>query len=238
MNSEIKERIVKVVVMSDAHWNFPDIEVPDCDIFIYAGDWSGSGTVSEHIKFCAWLNKINARYKLIVPGNHDMYCYHYQDMADNMLRGSNAILLIDKEVECFGIRIYGTPWSPRFGNWGYMRPDDDLHKYFKAIPKGVHFLVTHTPPHGILDLAGTVHIGSKSLVKALYNKPIPYHFFGHSHTPGSYVKKRQNGFPRSYFNVSVCDNDYQVVVQPKIMEFKVIYEMDKDNINTLEVQKI
>lgn len=239
MNSEIKERIVKVVVMSDAHWNFPYIEVPDCDIFMYCGDWSGAGNISEHIKFCAWLNRINARYKLIVPGNHDMYCYHYQDMADSMLRGSNAILLVDKEVECFGIKIYGTPWSPRYGNWGYMRPDDDLLPYFKAIPRGTHFLLTHTPPNGILDLWGTLHIGSKSLAKALYRKPIPYHFFGHSHTPGSYVKKGNGAVKeRNYYNVSVCDNEYQVVIPPRVMEFKVKYEITEDAIHTLEVQKI
>lgn len=232
------ERKVKVVVMSDAHWNFPYIEVPECDIFMYAGDWSGSGTVSEHIKFCNWVNKIDARYKLIVPGNHDMYCYQYQDMAANMLRGSNAILLVDKEVECFGIRIYGTPWSPRFGNWGYMRPDDDLYKYFREIPRGIHFLITHTPPNGILDLAGTTHIGSKSLVKALQKKPIPYHFFGHNHTPGSYTKKGKKSITRNYYNVSVCNDDYQVVVAPKVMEFMVKYEMLEESINTLEVQKI
>lgn len=234
----ITERHIKVVVMSDAHWNFPYIEVPECDIFMYCGDWSGSGTMTEHLKFCAWLNKIEARYKLIVPGNHDMYCYHYQEMAESMLRGSNAILMVDKEVECYGIRIYGTPWSPRFGNWGYMRPDEDLYKYFKAIPKGIHFLLTHTPPNGILDLAGTTHIGSKSLVKALKLKPIPYHFFGHNHTPGHLSKKRKNSFAREYYNVSVCDDEYQVVVSPKVMEFKVRYEMGEDSINTLEVQKI
>lgn len=238
MNSEIKERIVKVCAMSDAHWNFPYIEVPDCDIFMYCGDWSGSGTMMEHIKFCQWVNKINARYKLIVPGNHDMYCYHYQDMAASMLRGSNAILLVDKEVECFGIRIYGTPWSPRFGNWGYMRPDDDLYNYFKAIPKGIHFLLTHTPPNGILDLAGTTHIGSNSLNKALTCKYIPYHFFGHNHTPGSYKKKVRNKKYRNYFNVSVCDDEYQVVISPKVMEFRVKYEISEDAVNTLEVQKV
>lgn len=238
MNSEIKERIVKVCVMSDAHWNFPYIEVPDCDIFMYCGDWSGSGTISEHIKFCQWVNKINARYKLIVPGNHDMYCYHYPDMAASMLRGSNALLLVDKEVECYGIRIYGTPWSPRFGQWGYMRPDEDLYDYFKQIPKGVHILLTHTPPNGILDLAGTTHIGSKSLVRALKMKPIPFHFFGHNHTPGSFIKKIKGSFTRKYFNVSVCDDSYQVVVPPKEIAFRVKYEISENTLNTLEVQEL
>lgn len=231
----IKDRIVKVVAMSDAHWNFPFINVPDCDIFMYCGDWSGAGTMNEHIKFCNWLNGINARYKLIVPGNHDMYCYKYQDMAGSMLRGSNAILLIDKQVECLGINIYGTPWSPRFGDWGFMRSEDDLFKYFKNIPRGTHFLLTHTPPNGILDLSGTVHIGSTSLVKALRCNTVPYHFFGHNHTPGKFTNSSKT---RNYFNVSVCDDDYKVVNEPKVMEFKVKYEIVEDDMHTLEVQRI
>ena len=118
-----------------------------------------------------------------------------------------------------------------------MRPDDDLYNYFKSIPRGTHFLLTHTPPNGILDLAGTVHIGSNSLARVLRRKFIPYHFFGHNHTPGKFIKK-VNKNTREYYNVSVCDDEYQVVVSPKIMEFRVKYEVTEDAVNTLEVQRV
>ena len=232
----IEKKIIKVVAMSDAHWNFPYINVPECDIFMYCGDWSGYGSITEQTKFCYWVKNINARYKLIVPGNHDMYCYYNPDIVKGMLLNVGAMLLIDKEVDCFGIKIYGTPWAPRFGDWGFMRPDSDLYDYFLKIPRDAHFLLTHTPPNGILDLSGTKHIGSKSLKKVLDFKYIPYHFFGHNHTPGSYIRKKNR--KRYFYNVSVCDDNYNVVVEPKIMEFEATYEVTENTKILLEIQKL
>lgn len=221
------KRTIKLVALSDAHWKIDYIEPVKCDILCYCGDWSGSGMMHEHTRLCSWLAKCDARYKLVVPGNHDMFCYKYEDLAKRMLLDVGAILLVDKEIDIYGLKVYGTPWCPRFGEWGYMRSNEDLTKIFGKIPLDTNILLTHTPPYGILDTAGTQHIGSKDLLSRIKKIRKLYHFFGHNHTPG-YYKRAYRGrteVERHFYNVSVCDNDYEIVAKPKELTFNIEYDI-------------
>ena len=206
----IKEDFVSVLALSDLHWNYPYItDLPECDIFLYCGDWSGAGKMSETFGFLTWLSYVKAKHKIIIPGNHDCATYNAQGLIKDECKKLGISMLIDEGITCCHIPIYGTPWSPRFGDWVYMRPDDALYDYFKNIPFGTKILLTHTPPYGILDMAGVEHIGSKSLLKVIKRKYIPFHFFGHNHTFGKF-ELRNNSNLRRFYNVSVCDNDYNI----------------------------
>lgn len=226
---------IKVVALSDAHWHISNINVNPCDILIYCGDWSGRGTLTETIRFCNWLSKCEAEYKIVIPGNHDCVSYSNPGVVNNLIKDSGGTLLVDRGIQVYGLNIYGTPWCPRFGDWVYMRPESSLKQIFNLIPKDTHILLTHTPPNGILDLCGTVNIGSKSLSSALRGKPIPIHMFGHSHTPGYMISKSGN---RRYYNVSVCDNDYNVVTEPTELTLEVDYETDSENNNLLKIVSV
>lgn len=73
-----------------------------------------------------------------------------------------------------------TPW-----NTNNELPEERLAEKLKAVARWVDtntILVTHGPPHGVLDgLANGLHVGSPSLGSLLREKRPLFHVFGHIH---------------------------------------------------------
>ena len=66
--------MLKIVAISDTHNRHDKVQIPDCDLLIHAGDWSGQGGKSEVENFAKWLNKQNqCKDIVIIPGNHEKY---------------------------------------------------------------------------------------------------------------------------------------------------------------------
>ena len=73
-NSSISENYIRVVCISDTHSKIEtkQIEIPDGDIIIHAGDFSKSGTLQEVQKFNNWLGSLSHTNKVVIAGNHDL----------------------------------------------------------------------------------------------------------------------------------------------------------------------
>jgi len=72
------------------------------------------------------------------------------------------------------------PWFGR--RWNFEKKPHEMT--LQEIPKDTDVLITHTPPHGILD--GAKRYGCELLRKTFDDgelQPI-YHFFGHIHEDG------------------------------------------------------
>ena len=74
---------MKIVAFSDCHWLYKDIkEFPEADLCIFAGDWCGSGeSLYETACFANWFGNLPYKYKVAIPGNHDIFC------ENNVLKG-------------------------------------------------------------------------------------------------------------------------------------------------------
>eukprot|EP00696_Hemimastix_kukwesjijk_P013634 gnl/Hemi2/27068_TR9094_c0_g1_i1.p1 gnl/Hemi2/27068_TR9094_c0_g1~~gnl/Hemi2/27068_TR9094_c0_g1_i1.p1 ORF type:complete len:287 (-),score=30.51 gnl/Hemi2/27068_TR9094_c0_g1_i1:176-1036(-) len=68
-------------------------------------------------------------------------------------------------------------------NLGFVRRDDELETLWSHIPETTDVLITHTPPHGILDQAGGGHTlyGCRFLLSAVGRVQPRVHVFGHIH---------------------------------------------------------
>ena len=57
--------MVKIVCISDTHNQHKQVEIPECDILIHAGDFTGRGTEHEIQDFAQWLlyESKNFKYK-------------------------------------------------------------------------------------------------------------------------------------------------------------------------------
>lgn len=193
---------MKIVAFSDCHWLYKQIKkpYPKADLCIFAGDWCGSGeSLYETIRFVNWFSKLPYEYKIVIPGNHDVFCENNIDFCKVFFKENGITLLIDEQIEVNGLRIYGTPWSPEFNNWAFMKEEKDLKPIFKAIPSDLDILVTHTPPKGILD---PNDYGSDELRKALPNINPKVHIFGHNHCGYGYMENATTKF----YNVAVCSD--------------------------------
>jgi len=81
-------------------------------------------------------------------------------------------------------------------------------------------LVTHGPPHGILDLVPSdmsgnyEHAGREELLKAVRRLKPKLHIFGHIHEGYGVV----NDYMTTFANASTCDAAYRPVNAPVVLE--------------------
>ena len=71
INDSMKDR-VRFVVISDTHNLHQHLQIPDGDVIIHAGDFTNKGSLREVDAFANWFLGLPHRYKILVPGNHDM----------------------------------------------------------------------------------------------------------------------------------------------------------------------
>ena len=65
---------IKVVAISDTHNQTDDMDVPDGDILIFAGDMCANFAkhpIDEIKHFNRFMGKLNFKHKIAIAGNHD-----------------------------------------------------------------------------------------------------------------------------------------------------------------------
>lgn len=207
--------MTKIIAISDTHNRHDKLIIPECDILIHAGDWSGQGTKSEVTNFAKWLNKqTQCKEIVVIPGNHELY--FERGLPDSKLwfteECPRAKLLIDEGCEIDGIKIWGSPVQPWFHDWAWNRKGTEIQKHWDAIPEGTNILITHGPPYGILDQTtyanGDIrpeHLGCPNLMERIKIVKPDLHFFGHIHYPGG---RAVSVFSTTFYNASICDEYY------------------------------
>ncbi len=212
---------MRIVCLSDTH-NFHDqIEVPDGDILIHAGDATGRGTVFEITQFAKWFTSLPHKHKIFVAGNHD-WLFETDNALARMLV-SKVTYLQDSFVEIEGLKIYGSPWQPRFYDWAFnLNRGAELAEKWKLIPLDTDILITHGPPNGILDEVPRKYFventGCEELIKRVETLSefgnLKLHIFGHIHC--GYGQDEKLGV--KFVNASNCDEEYNPSQPPIVVE--------------------
>ena len=223
---------MKIAAISDTHGKLPDI--PSCDIFIHAGDICPAtnhtrGYQSNWLndKFSPWLDKIDAKHKIIIAGNHDWIWYD----AKNMVPDLDCTYLEDSFVVINGVKFYGSPWSPHFCDWAFnFRPNDwqEAQRKWLEIPLDTDVLITHGPPRGHGDLVKEPRYeqqvykrdGCQQLMNRVLEVDPKIHIFGHFHMNGVGAKSDmpEHSQQTIFYNVSVLDEKYRLKGKATIIE--------------------
>jgi Icc-related predicted phosphoesterase len=216
---------LKILGLSDTHNQHEYINPPTCDVLIHCGDANLNGP-NQAAQFIEWYSKQKSRYKIFVAGNHDSYCEYYSNNFKQLCAENDIFYLQDSGITIRGVNFWGSPHCPRFGNWSFMHHKVGIKKYWELIPTDTNVLITHSPPHGILDEAPDIKIrdafyncGCKELIKRIEELPnLEHHFFGHIHENGykSYTTLISD---ITYHNCSVLNGQYKLWNR----DFKVIY---------------
>jgi len=207
---------VTIYCISDTHGHHRSLTVPqEVDIIIHAGDstnyWEPYKNEQEFDDFLDWYSNLNIKNKVLIAGNHDAWAtkdYNVQKVKD-----AGIIYLEHEIVEIEGIKIFGSPFTPKFGNWYFNRTIVELSKLWSKIPEDTDILVTHGPPFSILDMVkdygNTVKLcGDEALLKRIYDIYPRYHIFGHIHDNPTF--KNQGELIRDnihFLNVSCMTDD-------------------------------
>lgn len=209
----------KIVCLSDTHGQHiaKKLKIPNGDFLIYAGDFTASNGLLEIHGFLHWLDKLPHRHKIIVAGNHDFIFCNDNLINSILAQYSNIHWLERKHIEIDGIKFYGTAIQPQFMNWGFNEPPEKRKIIYGQIPNDIDILITHCPPHGILDQCPNGNVGCPILKDEVINRIKPkYHIFGHIHE--SY-KTQQIG-DITFINCSVLDGQYRLKNKPIIFTYK------------------
>jgi predicted phosphohydrolase len=219
---------VRLVCISDTHSRHRDIVVPDGDVLVHAGDFTKRGREQEIADFNGWLAELPHRHKLVIAGNHDFLFERAPHVARGML--SNATYLEDSGCEIDGVRFWGSPWQPRFFDWAFnLDRGEPLRKKWERIPDRVDVLITHSPPHGVLDRVWDgQHVGCEELVAALARVRPRVHVFGHIHeaygVSESTCDERDEVAALAetartrFVNACSCDLEYEPVQPPVVLD--------------------
>jgi predicted phosphodiesterase len=211
----------KIVLISDTHnkHNKLNNDLPEGDIIIHGGDATNLGRPYELIDFLNWFGGLNYKHKIFIAGNHD-FCFLptesifppiYPDIAQEY-KDKGIIYLMDQTVEVEGLKIYGSPWQPRFFDWAFnVERGEAIAKKWETIPDGLDILITHGPPFGILDYTYTgQRVGCEELYKKIIQVRPKINIFGHIHY--AYGYKSFDGI--DFFNASVLGENYEYQNKP------------------------
>ena len=207
---------MRLICLSDTHSEIID-NVPDGDVLIFAGDFSGMGTMMDVLNFKSWLNSLPHRKKICIAGNHDRYLAEYNHIGRLLLESEDTVYLEDSSIIIDGLKFYGSPWSPEFNNWFFMKPrGDEMAKVWAKIPTDTNVLLTHCPPYGILDKNNRHQsCGCWDLAHRIKQlKQLKLHVFGHLHESHGILEK--DGV--KFVNCSVLDDIYANVFEPIVIE--------------------
>lgn len=216
---------MRVAAFSDTHASPPPI-IHDVGLILCVGDLLGHSSPTQYNleKELAFLNRVVAPWVekvlktsefYLVWGNHDLIGERHPELVPQIIRERT---LTNRLVEVNGVSLYGTPYQPRFYDWGFNMEDtpEGLGLAYSSIPNKVDILLTHCPAYGTLDQIDHKgeHLGSRQLRKRIDQIQIKFHCAGHIHT-GRGIQQRGN---YTAINCSLMNEEYSVVNPPIIFE--------------------
>jgi len=190
---------MKIMFLSDTHGRHLEItelygELPYVDIIVHSGDCTRYGEFEETDLFMNWFSKQNAKHKVLVAGNHD-FVLQQMDRRNWLLANNYGVTYLeDSFINIDGLGIYGSPWSPVFGMWAFMKHRNaELDEVWQKVPTdgSVDLLVTHSPRYGRFDVSvrGNYNVGCEMLANRINDIHPKVHVFGHIHECGGMIKE-------------------------------------------------
>lgn len=244
LDTPVKEDAVRFVCISDTHSAIERMRypIPDGDVLLHAGDFTKRGLAEEVDAFSRFLATLPHRHKFVIAGNHELSfdpatTGYSQSRARAALEEAVAMVkrrllncsyLEDAEATACGVKVYGSPWQPRFHNWAFnLQRGQALLEKWNRIPTNTDVLMTHTPPVGHGDFCvRNRHVGCVELLSVVQNRVRPrYHVFGHIHEGHGTTTDGETMF----VNAAICDVRYRPVNEPIIFDVPLPAGVSKDH---------
>ncbi|KAI1411417.1 Metallo-dependent phosphatase [Hypoxylon sp. FL1857] len=187
------------------------LKIPAADVAIHCGDLTEESHIEEFRKTLDLLRSINAPLKLVIAGNHDftmdtptfkkkvaesealdadLVRKFYGDYGEvrQLFHDTRAdgVVFLDEGMHSFdldngaSLTVYASPFTPSLSEGGFQYHPQQGHDY--NIARGVDVVITHGPPHGIMDFTDQKRrAGCPGLFGAVARARPRLHCFGHIH---------------------------------------------------------
>ena len=209
-----------LVCISDTHGDHAALALPPGDVLVHAGDVTAHGTELDLLRFLDWFGSRDFAHRLFVAGNHDGFAETHPARAASLAREAGVTWLNDGGCTIDGVAFWGSPITPRFLDWAFMRdPGPDIERHWAMIPSATDVLVTHGPPAGVLDEVERAggereRTGCPSLLARVDEIRPAVHLFGHIHEGYGRLVRGAT----THLNVSTMDRHYRIANAPVLVE--------------------
>ncbi len=205
---------MKIDCISDLHGFLPQLD--GGDLLIIAGDITASDQLYQYEEFFQWLQFQKYKTIIYIAGNHDgiigkkMIDFH----TLNDIR-----YLEDSYTYVNDFKIWGSPWTPTFLDWHFMKErGEPIKEKWDLIPDDIDILITHGPPYGILDKVKISSRGDKfkkagcmDLMNTIPRlKNLKLHVFGHIHESYGILEIGNTKF----VNACIMNENYEPINKP------------------------
>jgi len=208
---------MRLLHIGDSHGYHRLLTIPkDIDIIVHSGDFSNYHDVyknePEAKDFIQWFGNLDVEYKILIAGNHDSLAFHWNTQFRNLCTAFGIIYLENEECYIEGIKFWGSPNTPTFGDWYFMKSRDKMDKHWSNVPDDIDVFICHGPCKGILDLSygrdnNIEFCGDRALRNHILNRIKPKLFLsGHIHNCGDIINQgtlQLSGYPTIFSNGSV-----------------------------------
>jgi Icc-related predicted phosphoesterase len=171
------------------HGLFPDDRFKDIDVVIHSGDssnWKDPYRNEPEVRnFIEWYKNVPVKHKIYVAGNHDT-SIERRMVTPGDFAAAGIIYLENSATTIDGIKFWGSPHTPTFGEWAFMKKREKLNRVWETIPEDTNVLIVHGPPKGVRDLSydrdGNLEFcGCSALMKRCWALSLKLVCFGHIH---------------------------------------------------------
>lgn len=208
---------MKILAISDTHGMHNQLQIKqEIDCVIHCGDSTNyKSLINNEIEFrnfIEWFINLDVKYKILVPGNHDAWATKKYNV--DFVKNKGIIYLDHEYYEIEGIKIFGSPYTPIFGDWYFMKDRSKLDRYWQELKEGIDVLITHGPPKGILDLSYNrdnilEYCGDVALRNHVFRTQPKYHCFGHIHNYKDIINqgtRNVDGYNTTFINCSMVED--------------------------------
>lgn len=223
-----------IVAISDTHTKHHEVDVPDGDVLIHAGDSTNIGRINELEDFAVWFGTLPHKHKIAICGNHEVNINGRTDIFKSIMEPFGVVVLHQESIVIEGVKFYGEPRTPSFYNWGWMyERGKEAKKIWKSIPDDADVIISHGPPYGFGDRCPDFesnrfrhpeepriyhHVGCKDLMKRLMEVRPMLHICGHIHEAYGF---HETPWGTTIINASTCNGKYQPVNPPISIKLEV-----------------
>ena len=204
---------MKIWHISDTHGFHKQLTIPEgIDLVIHTGDCSNYRdpyqNEPEVRQFIEWYEQVPIPNKIFIPGNHDtsiernlikgsdfisagIHLLNHDWISIELNSGWQSLANSDKVgstvVPSKSIKIFGSPYTPTYGQWAFMKSRETINRVWEQIPEGMDIVGVHGPCKGILDLSYNrvnelEFCGDSALRKHILYRVKPKYFLsGHIH---------------------------------------------------------